>query len=132
MKIIVLFLVAITSLLSCSSDDGNEQNQVNQDPIIGTWNFDKNNTVDVSDCLKQTTYVFNADGTYTYTQYNLDNSNNCVENTNQSFYGTWQKNDDGTYYRHKHGYTSGTNLSITFENNNSTMIIENRYSYVKN
>lgn len=126
MKRVILLSFVIISFISCSSDnssDGETQDPVQtQDPIIGTWNLEKDNGFNVDACTGQSTYVFTNDGKFTFTQYSTIN-NQCTLDSQNSYNGEWTNNDDGTYYIKRHGFTSGTDAPISFANNNQDMII---------
>lgn len=126
MKQFLLLSLVFLCLISCSSNESSDPNGTDgndpqtQDPIIGTWTLQKNNGFDVSECVARSTYVFETDNSFTFEEYKLDNNQCTLSN---SYNGEWTNNDDGTYHIRRHGYTSGANGPITFENNNQNMII---------
>lgn len=133
MKRFILLSFVILSFISCSSDDnsdnGTQNPTQNQDPIIGTWNLAKDNGFDVNACTGESEYVFTSDGKFTFTEYSTVN-NQCTLNSQNSHNGEWTNNNDGTYYIKRHGYTSGTDAPISFDNNNQDMII-GRYTWAR-
>ena len=81
----VLVLLSFT-ITNCSSDDDN----TNENPIIGTWRLDSQNfdgnPVTLNNCDLQFTVIYTATE-FTSTDYNTDNSGSCIINdTSVSLY----------------------------------------------
>ncbi len=57
-RVLILSLLIFT-LFSCSSNDENENNE---DPILGKWFLFSINSVEVSDCEKKSSIEFNSNG----------------------------------------------------------------------
>jgi hypothetical protein len=110
--ILVLSLIAI-AFTSCSKDDDNESSQ---DLLIGTWTyssaFEDGVEIPLTDCEKQETEVFNANGTFTVTTYD-DFDGPCVEDGTIS--GTWVNSGNGNYTITVFGFPF--EVKITFEGN---------------
>ena len=115
--ILVLSLVAI-AFSSCSKDDNNDPSQ---DLLIGTWTyfsaFEDGVEVPLTDCEKQETQVFNANGTFTMTFYD-DFDGPCVEDGSIS--GTWVNSGNGIYTATIFGQS--IEQAITFDGNTYTVI----------
>lgn len=94
-NLILLLSVFALALTSCSNDDDNSSSQ---DLLIGTWNysrsFEDGVEITLSDCEKQETQVFNADGTFSITFYD-DFDGPCVEDL--TFTGTWSNTGNSVY-----------------------------------
>lgn len=134
MKKLLFFSLVILCFTSCSSNDSETPTNPQapgqaQDPIVGTWNLDKDNGFDVAPCIKKNTYVFKTDKTFTYTQYK-DTNGNCAKDDSKSYKGEWKNNNNGTYFIKRHGFTSGTDAPIKFESNNQNMII-GKFTWLK-
>lgn len=103
MKKTLLIFIFSLSILSCSSDDSNE-NSVDQ--IIGTWQLTqelKGSTDITTDCLKNNTIEFKADFFFIIKNY-AQNNNNCnlsstIENT------PWTKSNGNIYNINGENYT---------------------------
>ncbi|CAL2107637.1 Lipocalin-like protein [Tenacibaculum sp. 190524A02b] len=131
MKKLFFLLISVSIITSCSKDENTQpQKQTeNSDSIVGIWTLQKNNGFEVNDCEKKSTYTIKNDNTYTYNQFTVTNRN-CTESTKNFQKGEWKNNNNGTYYFKRHGFTSGGDIPIKFENNNETMII-GRFTWIK-
>lgn len=98
-----------------TTDDNNNEEK---DPLIGTWNLSKVSHSNVNDCEKKTTYVFKDDFTYTFKSYKIDNGN-CIED--ESINGEWKNKGNSVYYLKKHGYTSGSEGTFSFTEDNTVV-----------
>lgn len=115
MKKILILTIALFTLFSCSSDD----EEITQDPIIGIWNLFAIDNNEVSDCLKQSTWVFNENGTATkqgYEETNRQCNSEPIENA------TWENLNNGSYrIIPTNSTTTDTVFSTTFSDNNNTL-----------
>lgn len=112
--LIVLFIIISSS---CSTNDEQIiENNKNKDPLIGTWNLMEFSNIQANECESKTTYTFKDDLTYTYKEYRKSN-NVCSEVKTSK--GEWKNNGNNVYYLKTHGYTSGTETTFEFSNNNT-------------
>ncbi len=92
-----------------------------KDPIIGTWNlFLGTDEVEVNDCLKKTTFIFNEDKSYAQIEFN-DTNGNCEEIVNVT--GEWTNKGNDTYELRRDGFTSGPNVPFQFSDDGKSMIL---------
>lgn len=113
-KLLILLLVSIITI-SCSSD--NEENT--QDPIIGTWTLFAIENIEVSDCLKQSTWIFNENGTATKQDYEEANQQ-CNSQPREN--ATWENLNNGSYrIIPTNSTTTDVLFPITFSDNNNTL-----------
>ena len=115
MKKLLILSITLFSLFSCSSDDEN----IEKDPLIGTWYFFSENGKEVDDCNKKSTAIISEKGDFTATNYgNQDNPNACViENINN---GTWVSKKNNKYELKNNKSGSITIHTITFSDNKNT------------
>ena len=87
--LILLFLIGIFTLTSCSNDD--DANSDNS--ITGTWTLQNVNPplIDLN-CPQPSIITFTANGTTDWELYSTDN--NCTLETSS---GTWEKNSGNNY-----------------------------------
>ncbi len=113
------------------NDNSDGDTTSDKEPLIGTWTYYlANDKTVVNDCLQKTTYVFNEDSSYTYTEYSIVNGE-CQESTQNNQRGEWTAKGNSMYELRRHGYTSGAVGEIKFENDNKNMIIAG-YTYKRN
>ena len=102
MKKIIILLITIVSISSCSSND---DDTVTADAIIGKWQFTSQKVNGVEDstiCDKKMTFDFSADNKIIITRYSRSSADVCdiPENIN----ATWKNNGNSNYT-----ITSGSN-----------------------
>ncbi len=121
-KLILLFSVFALVLTSCSSDNDSSSN----DRIIGTWKpykiFVNEIEEGLDECRDMDRLVFLEDGSYEATFYDLDNNDNCIEDTESYLNIEWEKGSNNTYiftYGDEEPYTE----EVFFESNNVFYII---------
>ncbi|MCF6294413.1 MAG: lipocalin family protein [Flavobacteriaceae bacterium] len=111
-KLILLFSVFALMLTSCNKDNDTPS----QDSFIGTWtyykSFENDVEIELSDCDLQDTIQVNADGTFSFSDYD-DFAGPCELDFSGT--GTWENVGDGNYSTTIDGETSVVNL--TFEGN---------------
>ncbi|MEE4000422.1 lipocalin family protein [Tenacibaculum sp. FZY0031] len=118
MKKNLILTIAMFSLLACSSDDEN-----NLDPIVGTWYFFSDSGVEVDECNKRSTILFNDNGTFSSTNYgNQDDPNNCVIENKDS--GTWINNSNNKYQITDIKTNTKQIYTITFSDNGNSFMSE--------
>jgi hypothetical protein len=95
MKKLLLLFMSLSVLTACSSDDDTSEEE---EPIVGSWFIVEVNNVPgsdftLSDCNKNSTMTFNADGTAT-SVFHAEVEGNCVAGapTNSSW-----NNQNGIY-----------------------------------
>ena len=119
-KIAMLFIMVLGlgSLYSCSSDKKDDSNS-SSEKLVGTWKW-VGDWIDgvyeadvVLDCDREI-LQYNADGTFSYTQYNCG-STPSVQN------GTWTKSSDNQYLTTT-SFGSITAFTVFTENNNKVAI----------
>ncbi|WP_442266801.1 lipocalin family protein [Tenacibaculum sp. ZS6-P6] len=136
MKKIIILSLTFLCLISCSSNDSemvdpdngngvitdnNGGDNETKDPIIGTWSlFLSTDGVEVDNCLKKTTFIFNEDNSYNQIEFNTVN-NNCDEILNVT--GEWTSKNNNVYELRRDGYTSGPDVSFEFSDDGKTMIV---------
>ncbi len=151
MRKVFLFSLVFMFFLSCSTnesemnldEDGQGEEQVDgngnsdggassdKDIVIGTWTlYLSTSGTEVNNCLKKSTYVFNEDNSYTYTEYDIVDDE-CKEIVDKNHNGEWTNRENGKYGIRRHGYTSGQDIPFKFEDNNSKMILVGR-TYKRN
>ncbi|OSY88247.1 hypothetical protein WH52_05570 [Tenacibaculum holothuriorum] len=113
MKKLLVLLIAMLSLFSCSSDDEN------LDPFVGTWKLFSNRQGEVNECEKKTTIIINESGTYSSSYYYEEN-NAC---TNGNATGVWENAGNGIYEIKESGSNQVELANITFKDNNKTFVI---------
>ena len=119
MKKVVLLLSVFTLMFtSCGNDD----DAAAVDPIVGVWKYYKYFENDVEDvflpCENENTFVFNAEGAFSYIDY-LENASNDCE-VDESVSGTWF-NVGNSNYTLTDGVDSITE-NTTFEGNTFSFI----------
>lgn len=118
-KLILLLSVFTLVFTSCNNDDDNDSSQ---ELLIGTWtysqSFEDGIEIALSDCEKQETQVFSADGTFMITQY--DDFNGPCE-LDGTFSGTWVNAGNGVYTVTALGQTFSQ--AITFEANTYSVVV---------
>ncbi|UJH90244.1 lipocalin family protein [Antarcticibacterium sp. 1MA-6-2] len=122
-RFIFVFL-AFAGIASCSNDDdGNSNVPPDNDKILGTWKI-QNQFFDgeeepLTDCEKQTTVEFMANGTVKSTDYFADfDTEECVSEVSTQ---KWE-NRGNNVYRITEG-EQVDDVTITFSNNNNTFTI---------
>lgn len=115
-KLILLLSVFVLTFTSCNNNDDDSPPPPAVNPIVGTWTYHKSfeNNVEqtLTDCEKQETLIFNADGNYMYTYYEVISGTCQLE---ESTSGTWT-NEQNSMYTITVGNESSTE-PVTFENN---------------
>ncbi|MEM9686941.1 MAG: lipocalin family protein [Bacteroidota bacterium] len=130
MKKTILTAVVSILLTSCGKDDGNTPTQ---DPIIGTWQLEQTFTNDVSDdisdCEKQSTIEYKADGSYEASdKFDPEMGSACVED---NYTGTWENKGDNAYDIFTTGEDGAVTFTITFSDGKLTRQIDDeRYVYI--
>ena len=118
-RFFLVFILAIMSLISCSSDDDSSNSQIPViDPLVGTWRL-TSWTVDGVEqglgCHTEEDLIFNLDGSFSTEDYVSNGSGVCVLDDTTT--GTWARISDGVYSSTVGGMTQqGT---LTFSNNNN-------------
>lgn len=93
MKKALYLLPLLLILFSCSKEETEPEND---DPIIGIWNYETvvyyseeegNKEYPASDCIKQSTLNFEADGTLKTQHYEMTGQGECILNE-------WATDDD--------------------------------------
>ncbi len=111
-----------------SGGDNSGGDSETSDRIIGTWTlFLGTDQVEVNDCLKKTTFIFNEDNSYSQIEFKIEN-NVCEEVLNVA--GEWTSKGNNVYELRRHGYTSGPDVDFEFTDDNQTMIVV-RQTYKK-
>lgn len=107
MKKILILSIAFFSLLSCSSNDDN----IEKDPLIGTWYFFSRGGNEVDDCTKKTEFIFNEDRTFSTVSYStaIDICSKEEDST-----GKWSSLGNQTY---------------TIKLDNSTKVVEIKFNF---
>lgn len=117
MKKIILLLITIVSLYSCSSNDENETT----DAIIGTWQLNSYTEIGVErsdECSRKTTINFSENGIATVIGFEND-GNSCKSET---YTMNWKNSGDSNYtFDTNDGQTHS--FKITFSQNNSVFSI---------
>ncbi|AXT62567.1 hypothetical protein D1816_20115 [Aquimarina sp. AD10] len=108
-------------LVSCDNDDDNQQNQ---DPILGKWMLvgATFNGVDdiVNDCRARTSIEFFTNNTFVSIQYELDvTETECI--IEEEVNATWQNTGNGTYANTTND--SPVPIMVSFSNDNNTLTI---------
>lgn len=121
LKFIFVFLV-FAGLTSCSSDD-DANGPAEIDRIVGKWRIQglvlDGDPVPLSDCEKQTTVEFKANGDLINTEFYEDfDTEECVSDV---YTEKWQ-NRGNNVYRITDGDTF-EDATITFSNNNNTFTV---------
>jgi len=118
MKKIILLLITIVSLSSCSSSDGDTSSL---NIIIGTWQLKsetENGVERATDCRKKSTITFSENGNGSQMSYDDTNDGNgnivCENEYNGTF--TWENTNAATYSISEDGDSSSADL-IFSENN---------------
>jgi hypothetical protein len=103
LNLLIVLLIGFT-ILSCSSDD---ENNVNQDILIGIWKPTKfveiyrdagEVTIEASNCYQQSRLSFLSNSSFNQELIEENNSGDCVEDNNDNFIsGTWEKISDNQY-----------------------------------
>lgn len=96
----LFFLIIIVSLFACSSDDEDNKSVLEQN-IVNKWVLDNrvisdDNSYVVTDCIKQSSLEFFADGSFERKEYAEDENDNCNLNTEQT--GEWSTNGFNALY----------------------------------
>lgn len=101
-KVLILLVLSLSLVLSCSSDDDGGGTQSN-DPIIGEWQLNRvvfeGTEITLQACEELETYIFEPNTAFIIERFSpapeLPNQDCELENTNQ---GTWMKDDNGKYF----------------------------------
>ena len=103
------------SILSCSSDN---ENNINQDLLIGIWKpikfvevyQDASEVIyESSNCYQQSRISFNSNSSFNQLLFDKNTNGDCVEDNSDNFVsGTWEKISDNKY-----------DIQITFFNENT-------------
>ncbi len=118
MKKILVLTIAMFSLLACSSS---EDENIEKDPIIGTWFLFSKNGVEVDDCTKKSTYVFKENGTMegeSYTSYEGE----CIHEG--SGIANWSSKENNIYTITPSGKTEGIDALFNFSDDFNSFYIE--------
>lgn len=89
MKKILLLSFCFLALFSCSNND----DEIVDDPILGTWLLFSSGGIEVSECEKMTSVEFKSDKT-TFTEIYQEINDECVNSFDTN--DTWE-NSDGVY-----------------------------------
>jgi len=95
MNRIIALLVIITLLFSCSSNNG--EFVLSSDKIVGNWKLIsqmEDGIEIISDCTKQTTFIFESDRILRQTFYTFTN-NNCTSSS--QIISSWSFLGDSNY-----------------------------------
>ena len=116
LNLILTILIGL-SILSCSSDD-NDNTQTETELIIGIWKpvselqvVDGVQETDSYTCGEVTSFTFLQNGNYTFTSFQQDDNNDCIEQNEYIISGTWEKLQANQY-----------KLTTNFENINTSEI----------
>ena len=137
MKKLNLLLTIFLGLVifSCSSDDNNTSET---ELIVGIWKpisevqvVDGIQENDSFTCGEVTTYTFLENENYTFTLFDIDDENNCIQNNEYNISGTWEKLQNNEYklttvYENINTSEIQTiirNTEITFSGNNSMTVL---------
>lgn len=118
MKKIILLLITIVSLSSCSSND---DDTASLNAIIGNWqlkSITENGTERTTDCTRKSTLTFLENGSATSKDYN-DDSGICENDDNGTF--TWENTTGSIYKIIEDGDIS--EVQINFSQDKSTFSI---------
>ena len=103
------------------NDSDNSDGTEAKDPIIGTWTlFAGTDGVEVNDCLKKTTFIFNEDNSYSQIEYNMV-TYSCDEILNVT--GEWTSKGNDVYNLRRDTYTSGPDVDFEFSEDGKTMVV---------
>ncbi len=117
MKKILVLTIAMFSLLACSSS---EDENIEKDPIIGTWFLFSRQGENVNECEMRSNVVFKENGTYTTASYS-DLGNQCVlEDEDQ---GNWSNKGNSNYAVVPSEENTEDIAKIVFSDNNNTFTI---------
>ncbi|WP_299682055.1 lipocalin family protein [uncultured Tenacibaculum sp.] len=118
MKKLLSIAAAILLFVSCSDEE------TVSDPIIGTWKLEKQVIVDngqtideTNECTKQSTLVFNSNGTTTSELFGGTDASNCTSDGVDK--GTWKSNGSNIYEVLEDGETTPEVFTINFTDNNT-------------
>lgn len=116
LNLLIAILIGLL-ILSCSSDD-NDNIQTETELIVGIWKplseLQVVNGVEETDsyaCGEVTTFTFLQNGDYTFTSFQQDDNNDCIEQNEYIISGTWEKLQANEY-----------KLTTSFENINTSEI----------
>lgn len=116
MKKLLLLGLVVFPMISCSNETDSTIVDSDKDPLIGVWKLLKVASTEVNDCKKKTTYTFKSDFTFTFKGYkSVDGT--CTEKESKK--GEWKNRGNNVYYIKEHGFTSGTEITFTFSENNT-------------
>ena len=122
-KISTLILLTLFSFIySCDKDETQ-----NADLIVGKWEYSTQYENDIqityNNC-KRSTFEFKRNGTRNYLSYATNLSGDCIvlDNINS----TWEKTDTNTY-KFKNNSGNSYSETVTFENGNNKLILQNFY-----
>lgn len=123
-KLIYGIVIALIMFSSCSSDDNNNNTEDTISPIVGIWELIKEvnvcssgskNIIEVESCRQQSQMTFSSDGTFTIIEFDIDENEECVEDTNLK--GTWTLTGEDLVMT-----VDGIKLPVTFfELSNNTL-----------
>jgi hypothetical protein len=119
MKKIILLLITIISLSSCSSND---DDTASLNAIIGNWQLQsitENGEERSTDCTRKSTLTFLENGSATSKNYN-DDYGICENDDNGTF--TWENSTGSIYKIIEDGDIS--EVQVTFSQDKSTFSIE--------
>jgi hypothetical protein len=124
MKKIILLLITIVSLSSCSSND---DDTASLNPIIGNWqlkSMTENGEERSNDCSRKSTVTFLENGNGSNISYdeNYDGNGNAVCKNDDNGTSTWQNSTGSIYKIIEDGDIS--EVQITFSQDKSTFSIE--------
>lgn len=140
MKMKKLLFLLVPTLLSISWIDLPTEPIIENDPIIGTWTFEKiyhvypdgtKKEIALNKCVKKIRHTYNTDGTLSYKMFKTDKkAKRCIEKDKAFWKGKWKKISDNKYkLDHVRTYPSGYISSNTdsteiyeFSNKNNTLI----------
>jgi hypothetical protein len=116
----LFYIVIVFVIISCSSDDSNEQ--ILLDPVVGIWKPTKNvniyddgtQEIDISTiCEQQSRFTFFANGDFTVKNFE-DKDDDCVEDSGfQNAVASWGKTSE-TIYKIIGTYTTNNQQTETF------------------
>lgn len=122
-KFIFVFLV-FAGFVSCSSDDdGNQEVPPANDRIIGKWQIQQQlidgEEFPISDCMRQSTVEFMANGNVTTTDFYEDvDTEGCVSEVSTE---QWEYRGNNIYRISEGGQSY--DVTIIFSNNNNTFTV---------
>lgn len=125
MKKILILTIAIFSLISCSSEEGDGTNS--SDPIIGTWSAFSINGTELSACLKKSTLIFSENGNLSISSYYVNSNGDCLSENSS---GTWT-NKGNNIYSVTLENDGPSQSKVTFSDNNNTMTVADENTVYK-